>query len=50
LALGGSTLSLDIGLPSFSPTPGYPSLDLYRYVYLICAVQDYLHPFDHRLL
>jgi hypothetical protein len=35
-------------LASFSPASGYPSLDLYRYVYLIRAVQDCLHPFDHR--
>ncbi len=37
-------------LTSFSPTSGYPSLDLYRYVYLVRAVQNCLHPFDHRLL
>jgi hypothetical protein len=50
MAFGDSTLSLNIGLPSFSPTSGYPSLDLYRYAYLIRAVQNCLHPFDHRLL
>ena len=50
MALGGSTLSLDIGLPSFSPTPGYPSFDLHRHVALVRAVQDGLPPFDHRLL
>src|SRR5215216_1219609 len=37
-------------LASFFPTSGYPSLDLYRYVYLVRAVQNCLHPFDHRLL
>src|SRR5215217_2672198 len=44
------TLPLNTGLTSFSPTRRYPSLDLYRYVYLIRAVQDCFHPFDHRLL
>src|SRR5918995_2104526 len=39
-----------MSLASFSPTPGYPSLDLHRYGYLSRAVQDYVHPFDHRLL
>src|SRR5215212_214602 len=28
-----------------SPTSGYPSLDLYRYVYLVRAFQNCLHPF-----
>src|SRR5918993_2193693 len=28
-----------------SPTSGYPSLDLYRFVYLVRAVQNCLHPF-----
>jgi len=37
-------------LTSFSPTSGYPSLDLYRYVYLIRTVYDGIHSFDHRLL
>jgi hypothetical protein len=50
MAFGDSTLSLNIGLPSFSPTSGYPGLDLYRYAYLIRAVQNCLHPFDHRIL
>src|SRR5829696_5792799 len=50
MALGDSTLGLNIGLPSFSPTPGYPSFDLHRHVALVCAVQDGLPPFDHRLL
>src|SRR5215204_3326309 len=44
------TLPLNTGLTSFSPTRRYPSLDLYRYVYLIRAVQNGIHPFDHRLL
>jgi len=34
---------------SFTPTSGYPGFDLYRHVYLVCAVQNCLHPFDHRL-
>ena len=50
MAFGDSTLCLNIGLPSFSPTSGYPGLDLYRYAYLIRAVQNCLHPFDHRIL
>jgi hypothetical protein len=29
---------------------GYPSLYLYQYVYLVQAMQDRLHPFDHCLL
>jgi len=37
-------------LISFSPTPGYPSLNLHRYVYLVRAVQNCLHPFYHRSL
>ena len=37
-------------LTSFSPTRGYPGLNLHRYVYLIRAVQNCVHPFDHRLL
>jgi hypothetical protein len=44
------TLPLNTELTSFSPTSGYPGLDLYRYLYLVCAVQDYVHSFDHRLL
>jgi hypothetical protein len=39
-----------MGLTSFSPTSSYPGFDPYRYVYLVRAVQDCLHPFDHRLL
>jgi hypothetical protein len=56
MALGDSTLGLNIGLPSFlglpsfSPTPGYPSCDLDRHEWLAGAVQNCLHPFDHRLL
>jgi hypothetical protein len=38
------TLPLNVGLTSFSPASGYPRLDLY----LARAVQDCLHPFDHR--
>jgi hypothetical protein len=41
---------LNIGPASFSLTCGYPSLYLYRCVYLVRVVQDYIHPFDHRLL
>jgi hypothetical protein len=37
-------------LISFSPRSRYPSLDLYRYVHLIHAIQYCLHPFDHRSL
>jgi hypothetical protein len=37
-------------LTSYYPTSGYPSLDLYWYVSLTCAVQYGLHPIDHRLL
>jgi hypothetical protein len=39
-----------IGLTSVSPTSGYPTIDLYRYVHFIHAVHDGIHPFDHRLL
>src|SRR5215207_11496396 len=39
-----------IGLTSFSPTSGYPSLDLYRHVYFIHTPQNRLHPFNHRIL
>ena len=38
-----------MGLTS-SPTPGYPGLDLYRYVSLIRAVHNGVHAVDHRLL
>ena len=48
MALGDSTLGLNIGLPSFSPTSSYSGFDLYRY--LVPAVRDGVHPFDHRLL
>ena len=48
MALGDSTLGLNIGLPSFSPTSSYSGFDLYRY--LVRAVCDGVHPFDHRLL
>jgi hypothetical protein len=41
---------MNIGLISFSPTSGYPGFDLYRCVYLVCVVQDCLHPFDHCIL
>jgi hypothetical protein len=41
---------LSMRLTSFSPTSGYPSLDLYRYVYFVRAAQNCLHPFDHRPL
>jgi hypothetical protein len=37
-------------LASFIPTSDCPSLYLYRCVYLVRVVQDYIHPFDHRLL
>src|SRR5215217_3141445 len=37
-------------LTSFSPTSVYPSLNLHRYVYLVRAVQNGVHAFDHRLL
>jgi hypothetical protein len=37
-------------LNSISPPSGYPSLNLYWYVYLTCAVRDGIHLFDHRLL
>ena len=43
-------MHLNKGSASFSPTCGYPSLYLYRCVYLVRVVQDYIHPFDHRLL
>jgi hypothetical protein len=39
---------VSIGLSFFSPTPGYPGFDLYRYAYLVCGVQNCLHPFDYR--
>src|ERR671921_2245955 len=44
------TLHLVPWLTSFSPTSGYPSLDLYWHESLIPAVQNDVHPFDHRLL
>jgi hypothetical protein len=44
------TLPVNIGLTSVSPTSGYPTLDFYRYMYLVRAVHDGIHPFDHRLL
>jgi hypothetical protein len=44
-APGDKTLRLNIRLTFFYPTSGYPSLDLYRYVYLVRAVQNCLHPF-----
>ena len=50
MALGDSTLSLNIGLPSFSLTPSHPTLDLYYYASLIRAVQNCLHPFGDHLL
>ena len=42
------TLRLSMRLTSFSPTSGYPGLNLHRYVYLIRAVQNGVHAFDHR--
>jgi hypothetical protein len=50
MALGDSTLGLNIGLPPFSPTSSYSGFDLYLYLYLVPAVRDGVHPFDHRLL
>jgi hypothetical protein len=44
------TLYLSMRLTSFSPTSDYPSFYLYWYVYLVYAVQNGVHPFDHRLL
>src|ERR671916_3167117 len=44
------TLRLVPWLTSFSPTSGYPSLDLDRHVYLVRAVHDGVHAFDHHLL
>jgi hypothetical protein len=35
-------------LTSFSPTSDYPSLDLYRHVYPVFAIQNSVHAFDHR--
>jgi putative restriction endonuclease len=46
MAFGDSTLSLVIGLTSFSPTPSCPSLDFYRHVYLVRAVHDGVHVVD----
>src|SRR5215213_8672315 len=43
------TSYLSVRLTS-SPTPGYPDLDLYRYVSLIRAVQNGVHAVDHRFL
>jgi Domain of unknown function (DUF2382) len=37
-------------LASFTPTSDYPSFDLYRYVYLVRAIHDGVHPLNHRLL
>jgi hypothetical protein len=37
-------------LTLFSPTSGYPSLHVYRYVYLVCAVQNCCYTFEHRSL
>ena len=38
------TLRLNIGLPSFSPTSGNPSLDLDWHTCLACAVHNGIHP------
>jgi hypothetical protein len=35
-------------LTSFSPTSSDPGVDLYRHAGLLRAVQNCLHPFDHR--
>jgi hypothetical protein len=37
-------------LAYFTPTSDYPSFDLYRYVYLVRAIHDGVHPLNHRLL
>jgi hypothetical protein len=37
-------------LASFTPTTGYPSVDHYQNGCIARAVQNGLHPFDHRLL
>jgi hypothetical protein len=50
MALGDSTSSLNIGLPSFSPTPGYPGLCLDRHTCPACALHNGIHTFNHCLL